>query len=150
MLLTNYFRKQLAVLLASDATGLAPAADPNAISLIMADFTPTEDLVLADLTFATFTGSTPIDGNIGNQEWWKDPQTGEWMITLIEPANGWRWEVIDAVNLPQTIYGFALHNGPKTVLFGTHHFDTPITLTEAMNAIDIGKAEIRFVLQPMS
>jgi len=150
MQMVRFFRASLASLLAAQASGLAPAADPNAISLIMADFTPTEELVIGDLTFATFTGSTPIDGTIGAQEYWIDPMTDEYMITLIEPANGWRWEVVDAVNLPQTIYGYALHNGPKTVLLGVHHFDEPITLTAALQAIDIGKAEIRFVLEPMS
>jgi len=150
MQMVKFFRASLASLLAAQASGLAPAADPNAISLIMADFTPTEDLAIGDLTFATFTGSTPIDGVIGAQEYWIDPSTGEYMITLIEPANGWRWEVQDAVNLPQTIYGYALHNGLKTALLGVHHFDTPITLTETLNAIDIGSATIRFVLQPMS
>lgn len=150
MQMVRFFRQSLAELLAAQASGLAPAADPNAISLIMADFTPTESLVLADLTLATFTGSTPIDGFVGAQEYWIDPATDEFMITLIEPANGWRWEVMDAVNLPQTIYGYALHNGAKTVLLGVHHFDTPITLTSALQAIDIGSAGIRFVLQPMS
>jgi len=150
MQMTRFFRASLASLLAAQASGLAPAADPNAISLIMADFTPTEDLVIGDLTFATFTGSTPIDGFVGAQEYWIDPATDEYMITLIEPANGWRFEVQDTANLPQTIYGFALHNGAKNVLLGVHHFDEPITLTMALQAIDIGKAEIRFVLNPMS
>jgi hypothetical protein len=150
MLAMKSVRLALGDLLAADPATLAPAANANEISLVMADFVEDENLVIGDLTLATFTGSTALSAGLGTQPTGIDPVTQDQVITMKEPAGSWRWETGDAVNLPQTIYGFAFTTKTAGALLAVHRFDTPITLTQANQFIDIGKAEFRLVAQPMS
>jgi len=143
-------RLKFGSLLAADATTLAPAMDANEVSLISENVALTENLVTADLTFATFTGSDALEAGTGEQQVGIDPQTLQQIITIKEPAGGWRWITTDAVNLPQTIYGYALTKTALGELLGVALFNTPITLTEAGQQINLGTAEITIVPQPAS
>src|SRR5262245_20478099 len=86
-------------LIAADTATLAPAVSANKIALIMSAFTPTQQIQLTDFTLATFTGSTPIAGATGAQQRAIDPLTADELITIKEPAGGWRWVTGDTANL---------------------------------------------------
>lgn len=143
-------RLSLGTDLAADATNLAPAMTANKIALIMEDFAPAETLVAGDLTLANFTGSAGISGAVGAQLTGIDPVTGQQIITIKTPLGGYRWVTTDAVNLPQTIFGFALLKSDLTVLYAVQHLDNPIVLAGAGQEVDLGSVFITLVLQPMS
>lgn len=142
-------RLQLGNLLAADTTTLAPVA-ANKIALIAAPVTPDENMVLADLTLATFTGSTPIAGATGAQQVGIDPATQEQVITNLAPAGGWRWECTVAPGSPEVIYGFALVDNAGATLLGIGLLPTPVTIQAVSDFVDLGAVEIRLVLAPMS
>ena len=150
MLPMKPLRLALGTSLAANATYLAPAADPNAIGLIMEPFTPEENMVATDITLADFDGSTPIPGSTGAQLVAVDPSTSQQLITIKEPLGGWRWTTTGTNNLPQTIYGFALLSEDLATLLALAVLDTPVALTAVGQQIDIGRATLTFVLQPLS
>jgi len=149
MLPTKSVRQQLGILLAADTTTLAPVA-ANKVALVMAPFVPSENLVLADLTLADFTGSTPIAGVAGAQLVGTDPATLQEVITNKAPAGGWRWITTALTHLPETIYGYALIDNAGATLIATATLPQPVTLSEIGDFIDLGSLELTFVLQPIS
>ena len=142
-------RIALGNLLAANVATLAPVA-ANKIALIAAAFTPDEDAVIGDLTLATFTGSTPKGGVAGAQQVGINPATQEQTITILAPVGGWRWECTADPAAPETIFGYALIDDAEAVLLATAQLITPVTIQAATDFVDLGKAEIVFVLQPMS
>jgi len=150
MLPMKAVRLQLGTLLAANAATLAPASDANVIALVMAPFTNDENLLVGDLTFATFTGSDPIEGATGTQTTGIDPVTLAQVIEIKPPLGGYRWETTDTVNLPQTIYGYALLNNDLSTLLAVQLLDEPITLQDADQFIDVDSATLTFVQQPVS
>lgn len=149
MLPTKAVRLQLGELLAADATTLAPAMDANQIALVKSAFVPDENALIADFTLADFDGSTPIAGATGTQQVGNDPATGDQIITIKEPAGGWRWESTGVTNLPQTIYGAILMDDGGTTLLGMMLLDTPLTIAEAGQEINLGSVKMTMVLQPI-
>jgi len=135
MVPTTAVQNAAATLLAANAATLAPATDANVIALVMAPFTPNPTLVAGDLTLADFTGSTPIEGVTGTQPSGLDPATGQMIIDISPPAGGYRWETTDAVNLPQTIYGFALLSNDLSTLLASALLPAPVLLTMANQEI---------------
>lgn len=130
--------------LAADNLPLAAVAATNDVRLIIADFTPDENLTFADLTFADFDGSTELSAALGDQQTGEDPLTGDQLITMIEPAGGWRWTVTGVTNLPQTVYGYALiDTAAGTDLLGVAKLPTPIPLTAVGQEINIGTVAFR-------
>lgn len=150
MLPMKAVRLQLGDLLAADATTLAPAANANEIVLVKAAFTPSEDMVIGDLTLADFDGYAPKAGVIGSQEVGIDPATGQQVITLKEAAGGWRFEVTGVTNLPQTIHGFGLTDSTGATLLAVQLLEEPVTLSAVGHFIDLGVAEIALNESPMS
>lgn len=142
-------RLQLGDLLAADTTTLAPAS-ANKIVLIMAAFALNENLILGDLVLATFTGSTAIAGSTGAQLVGLDPVTGAQVIEIKAPVGGYRWITGNAVNLPQTIYGFALVDNAAAVLLAAAALPQPITLQEAGQFISVDPVYMTLVSQPIS
>lgn len=136
--------------LAADTTTLAPAVNGNKVALIAAAFTPNEDLVVGDLTFATFTGSTPLVCGTGTQPVGIDPNTGQQVISIKEPAGGFRWECTADPSPAENIFGFALTDNAGATLFAVEAFDAPITISASGQFIEIPFARLTFVLQPMS
>lgn len=120
------------------------------VKLIMADFVLDEAVIPADLTFATFTGSTGLEADGTSVQVGIDPATGEQLLTMVEPAGGWRWETTDAVNLPQTIFGFALLSFLDASIVGLAKLDVPITLLGAGEEINIGIVRFRVSLAPLT
>lgn len=146
---TAALQARLGALLAGDTTTLAQASDANVIALVQSNTTYSPTLVAADLELADFDGSTEIAGATGAQLSGTDPATGDQIVTIKEPAGGWRWETTGVTNLPQTIYGFALLNEAKTTLYGYERLATPVTLTAADQVIDIGSATFRIIAGAM-
>lgn len=149
MLPIRVIREQLGELLAADTGSLAPVT-ANEIALVKEAFTPSENLEIADVTLADFTGSTPIAGVAGTQLVGNDPATGEQVITIKSPAGGWRWESTATLNLPQTIYGFVLTDSGGSNLLASQLLPTPITINESGQEIDLGAVTMRIVAQPIS
>ena len=149
MIPTKAVRLQLGELLAADATTLAPAADANKVALIVAPFTPVETLVLGDLTLASFTGSTPLAAGTGTQQAGIDPATGQQVVTILEPAGGFRWECTASPAEPQIVYGFALTDNAGAVLLGVEALAEPVTISAAGEEINIGRVSMRIIDQPM-
>lgn len=143
-------RLQLGALLAADTTTLAPAVSANKIALINAAFTPTENMTIGSLSFATFTGSSPKVGAAGTQGVGIDPATGEQLITILAPAGGWRFVCTVAPATPETIFGFALTDNAGAVLLGVELLPNPITIAVVNDEIDLGAVAMTFVLQPLS
>jgi len=149
MLPVKALRIALGELLAADPDTLG-AATANKIALVIAPFTPSENLTLLDLTLATFTGSTPKAGVADEQEAGIDPVTGEQKVTILAPLGGWRWECTGAPAEAETVYGFALVDNAAAALLGTDTLVDPVEIASVGDFVDLGKVEVGFVLQPMS
>ena len=150
MLPTKDVRMQIGELLAADDTILAPAASGNKVALIVEEFTPDENLVIGDLTLASFNGSTPKVAGTGTQAVGTDPATGQQIITILEPAGGWRWECGADPAEPQTVYGFCLMNNAGDTLYATQLLDNPVTISEAGQEINLGSVKMIVIDQPLS
>lgn len=136
-------RIKMMQLLAADTATLAQAADPNHVVLLMEPVTPSEALVMADVTPATFDGATPIEVELGTQGEGTDPNTDDGLISILPPADGFRWETTGVTNLPQTIYGFALTNEAQTTLFGAEALEVPIVLTGVNQVVQLPAVQFR-------
>jgi len=119
------------------------------VRLIAAPFTPGENLVTADLTFATFSGSASLVCQNAPQEAGVDPATQEQKVTIIAPLGGWRWECSATPGSPETVYGYALVDDGG-VLLGVALLNNPVTIAAIGDFLDLGSIEITFVLRPMS
>lgn len=135
MVPTLAIREKAMQLLAADTATLAQAADNNKLALIKASFVPDEGLTIADLDFADFDGSTPLDVGLGAQAEGLNPGTNDSVITLKAPAGGFRWETTGVTNLPQTIFGFALTNEAGDILFASGTLENQITLTDVNQVV---------------
>ncbi len=149
MLPMKSVRLQLGNLLAADTTTLAPVS-ANKVALIAAAFTPSENLVIGDLTLASFTGSAPIAGAAGAQGVGIDPTTEDQVITNLAPAGGWRYVCTAAPATPQPIYGAALINNAGSTLLAVEAFPVPITITNVGDYVDLGALALNIVQQPIS
>jgi len=136
MFATKAIRQDAMKLLAADPATLAPAAGGNQMALVMAPITPGEGLTFADLTLATFDGSTPIVCGTGTQPSGEDPFSGAEVVSIKVPAGGFRWETTGLTNLPQVIYGYVLLDNALAVLLASAAFESPITLTEVGQVIE--------------
>lgn len=143
-------RLRLGELLAADATTLAPATDANIIALIAAPFTESENLTVAGLTLATFTGSAPIEGATGSQQSGVKPATGEQVVTILAPAGGWRWECTAAPTTPEGIFGYCLLSNDGLTILGVTTLPTPQSIAGVGDFIDLGAVELTFTLAPIS
>lgn len=121
----------------------------NLVRLISAPFTPSEDLAVGDLTFADFDGSTAIACPLEEAQVGIDPNTGQQVLTVYEPAGGWRFEVTGLTNLPQTIYGFALLTAASAALIAVATLAEPVDLTAVGQEINLDKLTLTVVAQPM-
>jgi hypothetical protein len=79
-------------LLGSDTATLAPAALALKVILIKANFTPSPNLAVGDLTEADFSGYAAIAAALAALPESLDPNTGDSLLTVGPPAGGFRWE----------------------------------------------------------
>lgn len=150
MLPMKAVRQKLATLLAADASTLAPATDANKVALIVAPFSPSENLVIGDLTLASFAGGDPIAGTAGTQGTGNIPGTGQQRITMVEPAGGWHWKCTADPATPQTITGLALINNAGDTLLGVQAINPTVTISFSGDEYDAGSIDMTFVPQPIS
>jgi hypothetical protein len=143
-------RLQLGALLAADTTTLAPAS-ANLIATIVAPFTPSETLVIGDLTLGSTNGLVPIACAAGAQEVAIDPVSQAQIITMLAgAAPGFRWVTSGSFAGPITVYGFALVTAGSAALLGTQALAAPVTFTEAGYQLDVDPAQMVLVLQPIT
>lgn len=140
---------RVSALLATDTTTLDQATDALKVTLIMANFTPGPDTDIGSLTVATFTGSGAKLAGTGAAQNFRDPSTGQQVVQLKEPAGGWHWQATDAVNLPQTIYGFVVTSNDLSETFGSYKFPVPIQLLSAGDGVDIPQVRFNVVNPPL-
>lgn len=143
-------REELGTLLAADATTLAPAANANKLALIIAPFSPNENLTLAGLTLGAGHGLDPILGVVGAQVAALDPLTQEQVILIKAPAGGYKWVTSGGLAVAITIYGYALVDNAAAVLLAVQALPNPITVNADGYLIDVDPVEMRFVLAPIS
>jgi len=129
---------------------LSQPANAMIVRLIIAPFAESENLVVGDLTFADFDGSTGLDVALDDQQVGVDPVTGLQRVTLIEPLGGWRWETTGVTNLPQNVYGAALLSNASAALLAVMTLITPVTLDAVGQEINLGTLSFTFVPQPLS
>jgi hypothetical protein len=145
MIPTSAILAEMGTLLGADTTTMAQVAPFVGVALVMSPFVPSPQRVLADLTLATFNGSTPLQAASAATQVFNDGATGDRIMQVRAPAGGWHWVTGSALNLPQTIFGFALLDNAAAVLFGCQLFDVPFVLTAAGQAVDIGDVFFRLL-----
>jgi len=145
MIPTNTILDRLATLLATDATTLAHATLAVHVHLFVNTATPGPGSVVGDFTEATFDGYAPLDADVGPQQEFVDPITGNRVVQLIEPLGGWHWETTGVTDLPQTVYGFFVTDNADTVLYGAARLDDPFPLTASGQAVDVDQVRFDFV-----
>jgi hypothetical protein len=150
MLPVRSLRLTIGTLLAADATGLAPATNPNEVALIIAPFAETENLVIGDLVLASANGLAAIVGVAGAQQTGNDPVTQEQLVTIKEPAGGWRFILTSTPGSPVTIYGRALTTTAGGALLGVEILDTPVSLTNTGDEWNGGPVNCRIVVRPIT
>jgi len=133
------------VLLGSDTTTLAPAANALKVLLLKANFTPDPGLVIGDLVEADFDGYAAILAALAALPESLDPATGDSLLTVGPPAGGFRWETTGLTNLPETIFGFALTNNGKTTLYGCELLTPPIILNGINQSIALDPIGFRLL-----
>ena len=131
-------------LLAADPATLAPAMNANKVHLAINNFTPSLDLVLADLTPATFTGSAAKDVGTGTQPTYYDVATGKYTIRLLEPVGGWNWVCTVDPAAPETVYGVYVTDNAGTTLLGAQLLEEPVVIDAAGQGVGIGDLLLAF------
>jgi hypothetical protein len=137
--------EQISTLLSADTTYLANAAAMK-VALVKATFVPGLDTVLANLTLAAFTGSTPLSCGTGTQLVFYDPLTNTRVIEVKAPAGGFHWACTVTPAPAETIYGIALTDNAGAVLIGTMLLPTPITISAAGQGLDVANIRLSFNL----
>lgn len=117
----------------------------NKLHLMQNNPAITSTTVVGDFTEADFGGYAAKLATAAAAVF-TDPLTGNIIIRVPDPSGGWAFASSGAppANLPQTIYGAYLTDNAGTGLIGAVKFDTPITITDAGQIIDID--DVTFVL----
>ncbi len=126
-------------------TGILAAATAMHCHLVINSFTPSLSLELADVTLATFTGSTPLNAGTGVQPVLLNPLTNQYEIRIKEPAGGWSWICTADPATPETVYGFILTDTADTLLIGSGLVDTPVEISAAGQGLEIGSIKLQFL-----
>jgi hypothetical protein len=142
---SNVILDRLAELLANDTTTLAPAALAVHVHLANNAFTPGPTLTVADFVEATFDGYAPLDAEVGPQQDFFDPATGNRVVQLVEPLAGWHWVTTGVTDLPQDITGYYVTDNTDAVLYGCFRFGANVPLTASGQSVDIGNVRFSFL-----
>lgn len=144
MIPTRTIFADLASSLAGLSSPLSPVALANHVVLSKTAFSPGPDLDVAGYTPADFTGSTPLDTEVGAQIASIDPVTTQYQAEMVIPAGGWRWTVTALTNLPQTIYGVVLQDNADAIVFGSVLFPVPIVLDTIGQVVEVDAILFQF------
>lgn len=135
---SNALKVAMLDLLAADPATLAQAMNANEIALVISSFVPSGDLVIGDVTLATFMGSAPIAVALMDQQVGYDPVRGEWFIQMIGPIGGFYYEASMAPAAAETVYGYVLTDMAGATVFGSKLLDTPVIIQGVGDAVDLG------------
>jgi hypothetical protein len=133
-------------LLAADTTTLSQAANALQVHLAINNFAPGLDLLLASLTEATFPGYGAKNVGLNTQPVFYDAETGLLTIKLIEPAGGWLWQSTGVPAAAETIYGCYLTDNAGAILYGSQLLETPVTIDNTGQGIQIDNIDFVFSL----
>lgn len=151
MLPMRAVRLQLGILLAADATTLAPVADANVVALIVNNFTLTENLVIGDLTLGAGNGLDPIACATGAQLVALNAQTGAQLITIKEGAvTGFRWVSSGSIPSPIGIFGYALLNDAMDTVLAATKLQTAVNITAVGQEFNAEPIQMIFNQQPIN
>lgn len=143
MVPTSVLELSIGTAMGADTTKLAEATPFVAIHLAKAAFTPSRELVLSDLTEATFDGYGALHAASAATQVFIDPATGDQIVQCREPAGGWHFVSTGVTGLPETIYGYYLTDAAGAVLYASEVFDTPVEITASGQGVDIGQVRLR-------
>ncbi len=125
--------------------------DENKMHVIIAPFTQSETLTVADLTLATDHGLASIVVSpavtIG-----VDPSTDAQKMVLAPnvAGPGFLWTSSGSFPPNITVFGFAMINSTGEDLVCTEKLTNPIVLTDVGQIVEFSPAELNFVQQPLS
>jgi len=142
MVPTALLEDSIPVLVASDPTLLAPAAQAVQIHLIAVPFSPSRLTDIGALTEAAFAGSSALPAGVGTQQSFRDPQTADNIVQLLEPAGGWHWQCTTAPASPETIYGYVATKFDNTTTLGSGLLPTPVIIAAVGDAIDLPEVRL--------
>lgn len=149
LLPTSQIRLSVGTLVAGDTNALNQPTLLNTMRLAAAPFVPSDTLIPASLTEASFTGYAAINQPAGAALTGVDPITLQQKITIPDPAGGYRWATTGLTGLPQTIYGYYLTNSTNGKVWGSALLPTPITLQDVGQIIDLGTINISVLNPPL-
>jgi len=133
--------------LAADTAFLANASAMK-LAPIIANFTPSLDRVIGDLTLGSAEGLAPLAMTAGAQNESTDPVTGELVVEVKAPVGGARFELTGVSGAPYTVYGFALINNAVSALIGMYKLDTPVVMNAINQAITAPPEALEFRIDP--
>lgn len=140
---TTVLTQAMLDLLAADGATLSPAAGAELqVKLVASAFTPNFNLLPADITLATFTGSTPIAITAGDQEVGYDPTEGEEFIQFIPPEGGWYWEATAPVPDGERIYGAVVTNFAGTTIYASMLLSPSVLVMNTGDSVVVGVMRI--------
>lgn len=136
-------RVSVGTLVAADPTYLNQATNANLVALVVSPFVPSETLLVASLTFATWPGYVDVNCPFGPALVGVNPATLQQEITIPDPINGYRYVVTGTTGLPQTVYGFALCTKAKAILLASELLPVPLPIQDVGQVIDLGQIRIK-------
>jgi hypothetical protein len=96
---TDLLEARVAALLAADTTTLAEATFLH-LHLVGANFNPLTVQTVAELTLLSGGGLDAKATTSAVQVVYRDPVSGNWVISIAEPAGGWQWVASTVSPLP--------------------------------------------------
>ena len=139
---TDVLALSMADALAADTASLGAVLALH-VHLVAAPFTPDGQTDVAALTLATFTGSAALAAGAAPQQVGVDPITNEVLVTLKEPAGGWRWECTVAPGVPETIVGYVVTDNADTDTFGSGLLAVPVPVSAVNHVVHIPDVTLR-------
>jgi len=150
MLGTLALADRLGVLLGADTVSLAEPTTFVKVHLAMEPFTPSLGLSVGDLVEATFTGYAEKSASDAATQVFKDPNSGEQVMQVKEPAGGWHWQTGGGFVGPQTIYGYYLTDMAGTILWASELLPEPVVLITAGQGVDVDQVRVKLPLVPLT
>lgn len=150
MLPSPALQAAIAALLANDANTLAGSDPPVAactVALCIAEMPVVVSNLPADYTLASFTGSTPKSAAAGPQGVGTNPLTNRQVVTMTEPAGGWRYQYTAAPVLdpPQVVFGAILLDSAGTSVLGQMTLDAPVTIQNQYDEVNLGTVSLEVI-----
>jgi len=142
MLLTQVYLSIVSNKLGTDTLTLAHATFAPTVCPILNNVSPTALTAKTDLTLSNAT-CLPVEGVVGNQDFYFDPVSLKYQVEVKPPEDGWKF-LSDAPDEDFQIYGFALLAGPSATLIGMQMFETPIQMYAGISNQRFDFGPVRF------